>query len=156
MTPLRLMLIEEHAAVRWALKTRLLSSASIKKVDAFADVPTALKALAKANPNNQPDMILLGLDSSRTTTVRQKLEAVVRLAAKLTPIMVLVPYVDDLERELLLRVGASRYCLKNINTPQLLEEIEQTVFQSNGPNGPNGKKTAVNATLSSQLVPGTT
>jgi DNA-binding NarL/FixJ family response regulator len=126
MKPLRLMLIEEHAAVRLALETRLASSPDVKSIDTFADLPTALNALG----NLQPDIILLGLDSGRATSLRQKLETVVCLVAKDMAVMVLVPYVDDLERELLLHVGASRYCLKNINTPQLLEEIGQTVCQS--------------------------
>jgi DNA-binding NarL/FixJ family response regulator len=144
MKPLCLMLIEEHAAVRWALETRLISSPAIQSIDVFADLSGALKALESL----QPDMILLGLDSGRATTLRQKLEAVVRLSAKKMPIMVLVPYVDDLERELLLRVGASRYCLKNINTPQLLEEIEQTVRQS-------PSSTTVKAPVAPYVVPET-
>ncbi|MFO7538004.1 MAG: response regulator [Chloroflexota bacterium] len=123
MKPIRVMLIEEHAAVRLALETRLGSSPLIESIDAFADLSAALNALGSL----RPDIILLGMDSGRAPRLRQKIETVVRLAVKDLPIMVLVPYVDDLEREFLLRVGASRYCLKNINTPQLLEEIEQTV-----------------------------
>lgn len=133
MKPLHIMLIEEHAAVRWALETRLASSSMVASIDAYIDVPGALQAIA--DDTARPDMILLGLNSGRTNTMRQKLEAVVRLAARNVPVLVLVPYVDDLERELLLRVGASRYCLKNINTPQLLNEIEQTAYQ--GKNKPS-------------------
>ncbi len=125
MKPLHIMLIEEHAAVRWALEVRLASSAAVAKVSAFPDVATALKSLGAL----RPDVIVLGLDSGRAMSMRQKMEAVARLADKNTPVMVLVPYVDDMERELLLRVGVSRYLLKNINTPQLLKEIEQTVRQ---------------------------
>jgi len=119
--------------VRWALETRLASSSMVASIDAYIDVPGALQAIA--DETARPDMILLGLNSGRTNTMRQKLEAVVRLAARNVPVLVLVPYVDDLERELLLRVGASRYCLKNINTPQLLNEIEQTAYQ--GKNKPS-------------------
>lgn len=133
MKPLHIILIEEHAAVRWALETRLASSSMVASIDAYIDVPGALQAIA--DDTARPDMILLGLNSGRTNTMRQKLEAVVRLAARNVPVLVLVPYVDDLERELLLRVGASRYCLKNINTPQLLNEIEQTAYQ--GKNKPS-------------------
>jgi DNA-binding NarL/FixJ family response regulator len=128
MKPLQIVLIEEHAAVRWALETRLASSSMVAGIDAFIDVPSALQAISDGKV--KPDMILLGLNSGRANTMRQKLEAVVRLAAKNAPVLVLVPYVDDLERELLLRVGASRYSLKNINTPQLLNEIEQTAHQT--------------------------
>lgn len=142
MKPLRLMLIEEHAAVRWALETRLASSPVVQSIDTFADLSGALDVMESL----RPDIILLGLGSGKAATLRQKLEAVVRLSAKNKPIMVLVPYVDDLERELLLRVGASRYSLKYINTPQLLAEIEQTVsqFQNNIP---------VNKPVARQAVP---
>lgn len=125
MKPLHLMLIEEHAAVRRALEVRLSSSSAVAKIDTFADVPSALQALVPLNP----DVVVLGLDSGRAMSMRQKMEAVTRLSAKNTPVIVLVPYIDDLERELLLRAGVCCYCLKNINTPQLLKEIEQTVRQ---------------------------
>lgn len=136
MEPLHLMLVEKHAAVRFALETRLASSPLIKQVDTYADVTSALHASNQV----QPDLILLGLDGYRVTTLRQKSEAVARLAAKKIPIMVLVPYMDELQRELLLQAGASYCCLKNINTPQLLQEIEQVVQQHRPKSGQLGSR----------------
>jgi DNA-binding NarL/FixJ family response regulator len=146
MEPLYLMLVEGHAAVRFALETRLASSPLIKQIDTFADVPSALQALRVA----EPDLILLGLEGYRAATLRQKSEAVVRLAAQNRPVMVLLPYMDELQRELLLRAGAKRCFLKNINTPQLLHEIVQVVRQSRQPAAPktntNTKPTILPAT----------
>jgi DNA-binding NarL/FixJ family response regulator len=139
MEPLYLMLIEEHAAVRFALETRLASSPLIKQIDTFADVPSALQALRVA----EPDLILLGLEGHRAATLRQKSEAVARLAAQNRPVLVLLPYMEEVQRELLLQAGAKRCCLKNINTPQLLHEIGQVVRQSQQPAAPNAKKSLV-------------
>jgi CheY-like chemotaxis protein len=38
--------------------------------------------------------------------------------------LALTSYIDDLAREMVLQAGASDYRLKNINTPELLAEIE--------------------------------
>ena len=40
-----------------------------------------------------------------------------------TAVIILTPYADDIERELVLHAGAYRYLLKDINSPQLISEI---------------------------------
>jgi CheY-like chemotaxis protein len=49
-------------------------------------------------------------------------------------VIILSPYADELEREQLLHAGACRYLLKNINTPELISEIEDVsaIHRQNG------------------------
>jgi DNA-binding NarL/FixJ family response regulator len=50
-----------------------------------------------------------------------------QLSSTATNIIVLAPYADAVERELLLNAGAKRYLLKHINSDQLIQEIEAVV-----------------------------
>jgi DNA-binding NarL/FixJ family response regulator len=72
----------------------------------------------------QPDVVIFGLQNGSDEDLFQTAIAV-RDMVKETPIViVLAPYVDTVERELLLQAGAKRYLLKHINSMKLIHEIE--------------------------------
>lgn len=120
MEPIRLIIIDQHKGVRNALRVRLGSTASIMIVGTFdAD---AVEQLIAADL--QPDVALLGL-----TGHNDELSSMVKLVKLLvnegTAVLALTSYIDDLAREVVLAAGASDYRLKNINTPELIAEIER-------------------------------
>lgn len=118
MDKVRLLIIDEHEAVRNALAQRLNSTASIEVVAAAHD----LGALGDV-PLNHFDVALLGLKSTSDLDLDMTIEMVAQLAGQGTAVIILTSYADDIERELVLHAGAYRYLLKDINSPQLISEI---------------------------------
>lgn len=119
MTKIAVLIVDEHAAIRQALSTRLGSSTQIEIVATTDTVTPDL--LAKQR--QRPLVVLLGLKSSQShwPTV---LPTIAELHRHRLSVIVLASYADDLAEELLHRAGVSRYLLKTINTPQLIAEIE--------------------------------
>ena len=118
MSPARLLIIDEHDAVRQALKARLNAADGLDVVGCTGCWKIGLQeAVAK-----RPDVVLL--ETKRTDG--QGLEALRCLAERCpaTSLFVLTTYPDADERDEALRVGAVRYVLKEIDTPQLVREIE--------------------------------
>ncbi|MEZ4644605.1 MAG: response regulator [Chloroflexota bacterium] len=120
MKKIRLLIIEEHAAVRWALEIRLRSSARIELVTATEDLSAGCQAVRQSHP----DVVLLGCKGSRNEKLFQLAGAVRDMVEQQTAVIALASYADEIEREMLLQAGASRYLLKDINSPQLINEIE--------------------------------
>lgn len=112
---IRLLIIDEHAAVRGALARRL---GSAPRIDIVGKV-----ARAEELDTLQADVILLGL-RSHNLRLTEIVRSVRELARGGTAVIVLTPYVTDVEQEQLLLAGARRYLLKDINTRQLMAEIE--------------------------------
>ncbi len=129
MRKIRLMIIEEHKAVRQALLTRLRSSPLIEVIDVFHHIGDALPHAAESaslNGHQRPaDVALLSIKQSGDRYFERTLKLTENLVSRGTAVIVLAPYADDIEQELLLQAGASRYLLKNVNTPKLIAEIEQ-------------------------------
>lgn len=118
MEKVRLLIIDEHEAVREALAARLSSAASIEVV------ATAQDTLApEFSRSGYSDVALLGLKSSSNMDLDATIDSVACLTQAGTAVIILTPYADDIERELVLHAGAYRYLLKDINSPQLISEI---------------------------------
>lgn len=119
MEPIRLIIIDQHKGVRNALRVRLRAIPSISIAGTF----DAKEAKQIIGTDLQPDVALLGL-----TGQNDELGYMVRLVEMLvengTAVLALSSYIDDIARELVLEAGASDYRLKNINTPELIAEIE--------------------------------
>lgn len=122
MKRIQLLIIDEHSAVRNALKTRLASSPS-------------LEVLATAHSINDldvgtlhPKVVLWGLKSSHNREFGSLVRMVASLVKNGTAVIVLVSYADEVERELLLQAGAWGYLLKDINTPELIHQIEEAAL----------------------------
>ena len=126
MNSLHLLLIEEHEAVRQALATRFASVPAIRRVTTAAQAGEALANIAR----DRPDVVLFGLDGSHSRHLQHEVATIKQLTAQKIPVMIITPYADDVERELLLQAGAQRYCLQHINTPELIAEIEAMVALS--------------------------
>ncbi len=119
MKRIRLIIIDQHKGVRNALRVRLRSAPNLVIVGSVdADEATRLM-----QSDLLPDVALLGL-SGRNDDLGQMVVLVKRLVAGGTAVLALSSYIDDMARELVLQAGASDYRLKNINTPELIAEIE--------------------------------
>lgn len=118
---IRLFIIDEHTAVCQALMTRLRSSPLVEVVGSASQLPPIFYIA----PNYRPNVVLLGL-TRRDTREPERVEGMVRQMVQWgIAVVVLTSYADDTERERLLRAGARRYLLKDINTPPLISEIEK-------------------------------
>jgi DNA-binding NarL/FixJ family response regulator len=121
MLPARLLIIDEHDAVREALKARLNADAGLEVVACTGCWRIDLEEAEKL----RPDVVLLetkradgqGLNALRCLTRQFPTSSIV----------VLTSYADAAERAMALEMGASRYVLKNIDTPQLAREIRAAV-----------------------------
>lgn len=125
MQVIKLLIIDEHTAVRRALRIRLSSSPGIQVVGTAADLATGLAQLEHSD--TVIDVVLLGLSGSSERDLRQTIHEVKALAAKNTAVIVLTSYADDIEREVVSQAGATRYLLKDINSDQLIDEISHVL-----------------------------
>ena len=119
MEQIRLIIIDQHKGVRNALRVRLHSTPNI----AIVGTVDAEEAWKLAQTDLRPDVALLGL-TGHNDELSFVVDLVKLLAAGGTAVLALTSYIDDLAREMVLQAGASDYRLKNINTPELLAEIE--------------------------------
>jgi DNA-binding NarL/FixJ family response regulator len=102
------------------LRIRLSAPAQLEVVGVASEPDEALELVSIA----KPDVILFGLQNGTDEDLFLTAIAV-RSMVKLAPtVIVLAPYVDSIERELLLQAGAKRYLLKHINSNNLIQEIE--------------------------------
>ena len=119
MEQIRLIIIDQHKGVRNAMRIRLRSAPNL----AIMGSVDADEAKRLVQTDLQPDVALLGL-SGQNDELAYMVELVKQLVAGGTAVLALSSYIDDMARELVLQAGASDYRLKNINTPELLAEIE--------------------------------
>ena len=120
MDQIRVIIIDQHKGVRNALRIRLRSALNLEIVGTVG-VSEAERLL---QTGLQPEVALLGL-SGQIGELGIMVELVKLLVAGGTAVLALSSYIDDIARELLLQAGASDFRLKNINTPELLAEIER-------------------------------
>jgi DNA-binding NarL/FixJ family response regulator len=123
MNIIKVMIIDEHPAVRRALKVRLDSSPEIEVTASIATIDEGEK-LAQ---NVRPDVVLLGLRSYVDNAAASLNQAVTRFTQLGVAVLILSPYPDDVEQELFYQAGAKDYLLKDINTPQLITAIRRVI-----------------------------
>jgi len=121
MNKIRLLIVDEHVAVRTALEMRLRSSEEIEVVAAAHN----LREGQERSEIHSPDIVLFGLKSSGKLALEQAVECIKEMAARGIMVVVLASYADDWQREQLLQAGAHKYLLKEINTCQLIHEISE-------------------------------
>ncbi|MDY6875461.1 MAG: response regulator transcription factor [Chloroflexota bacterium] len=117
MVPTRLLIIDDHDTVREALEARLRAVAGVEVVGCTDCWETGLQDAVRL----KPDIVLL--ETKRTDG--HGLDALQCLAEQCpsTSVVVLTSYPDAEEQAEARRMGAVRYILKDIDTPQLLREI---------------------------------
>jgi NarL family two-component system response regulator LiaR len=116
--PARLLIIDDHDGVREALETRLGAAAELEVVGSAGCWKAGLQEVARL----QPDVVLLEIkraDGEGADALRSLVEQ-----CPATRVVVLTSYLDAEERAEALELGASRCLLKEIDTPQLVREIE--------------------------------
>lgn len=120
MTATRLLIIDDHDAVREALEARLRDAAEVEIVSCTGCWRTGLRDAVRL----KPDVVLLELKRADL----QGMDALRSLTRECpyTSIVVLTSYPDAEEHAEALRLGAARYLLKDIDTPHLVREIMST------------------------------
>lgn len=114
-----MLIVDEHVAVRTALEMRLRSSPAIEVLAAAHDVHEGRVHLK----DQSPDAVLFGLKSHNRLEADCIAELIAEMAEQGIPVIVLASYADDIERERLIKAGARRYLLKDINSTLLIDEI---------------------------------
>lgn len=117
---IRILIIDKHEAVRRALRIRLSVPNHLEVVGTVSDIDMAkiqMEAL-------KPDVIILGLQNASNEDLFHTALAVRDMVNETAVVIALAPYIDAVERELLLQAGAKRYLLKHINSKKLIREIE--------------------------------
>ena len=118
MASARLLIIDDHETVREALEARLNDAEGLEVISCHGCWKTGLAEATRL----KPDVVLLetkrsdgeGLDALRCLTEQCPFPNVV----------VLTSYPDADEKAKALEMGAARYILKDIDTPQLVREIQ--------------------------------
>ena len=126
MNPIRLLIIEEHLAVRNALQVRLQSSSNLEVAAAYGSMRDWEDCAGQVlfPGDTAVNVALLGLKRSGQYPLRATIRDIKNFREKGTAVIVLASFADDIERELVLQAGAHRYLLKDINSSQLIAEIE--------------------------------
>lgn len=115
--PMRVLIIDEHDAVRQALETCLRRVETLQVVGSTARWQEGVAMAA----DRRADVVLL--ETKRSDG--QGLAALRRLRAEcpLARVIVLTSYPDPDERREALRLGAARYLLKDLGSDRLVREI---------------------------------
>ena len=121
MAPARLLIIDDHDVVREALEARLRETAELEVVGCTGCWRTGLRDAVQL----KPDVVLL--ETKRADG--QGLDALRRLTEECptTSVIVLTSYPDAEEQTAAEHIGARNYVLKDIDTPQLVREIQAAV-----------------------------
>jgi len=116
-TPIRVLLVDDHAIVREGLRALLDETASLQIVGEAADGTEALELAHRL----RPDVVLMDLKmpglpaADAIRTIRAQYPA--------TQVLVLTSYAEDRQVEEVLRAGALGYVLKNIVAADLIRAI---------------------------------
>jgi two-component system response regulator DevR len=117
MGPTRLLIIDEHRAVRQALVSRLQQTGRLQVVGSTGSTEEGLLQVEALRPN----IVLLETKRSDGTGL-ETCRRIARSHPK-TTVIVLTSYDDEDERQAAYMAGATRYLLKDIDSTQLVCEI---------------------------------
>lgn len=120
MDKIRVLIIDEHGAVRKALAARLDSYSQVEVVETASNFTEGLEKACL----QLPDVILFDLRSGGIRRPEQVGEMIDALTDHPAGIIVLTAYADDDEREAALEAGARRYLVKHIDSSLLVAEIQ--------------------------------
>lgn len=115
--PIRLLIVDDHAEVREALKYRLSSAPDMAVVGEVADAETAIAMVR----NLHPDVVLI--ESKRADGRGLELISWVAESGLGSLVVVLTSYPSEWERWSAHRAGAVNYLLKEIDSSLLIDRI---------------------------------
>jgi len=127
MEAIRTLIIDSHPDVRRALSERLSNSDSIQVISASADMADGRIWMER----ERPDAVLVGLraqEDPRDMTDLAEMSS--HLATWRAALLVLTSFSLEDERRDILRAGARRYLLKDIDTNHLIDEIQDSVLEA--------------------------
>lgn len=120
MKPIPVLIIDDHLAVRQALAQRLSSVPSIQLLATAATIAEGLQKIGSLRP-----VIVILETKSQNEIGPVHLNTILDLIADPhIAVIVHTTYFDEIERAIALQAGACRYLLKDINSAQLIAEIE--------------------------------
>lgn len=120
MTPIRIVLADDHGVVRAGLRLLLDADPGFEVVAEAADVPGALRAVL----GHKPDVLILDLNMPGEQSSLEALPAVVERSAK-TATVVLTMQGDPEYARRALRAGALGYVLKEAADTELVEAVRR-------------------------------
>ncbi len=120
MPKIKVLIIESHPAVQKALTTRLKADPDLDIVGTADDTGVSSHLIRK----QQPHVVLYGIHNKSDKNIHQTAATIQNMTHNKTSVIVLAPYADTVEKDMLLKAGAKRYLLKHIDTHQLIQEIE--------------------------------
>ena len=126
MKHIRVLIVDEHLAVRRALAARLNTFGHIDVVATAGDFQHGQKLAHDLHP----DVILLELKGASELQSVPVGDMIGALIGRNVGVIVLTSYADADEREAALQAGARRYLLKQIDTSRLLDEIESVAAEA--------------------------
>lgn len=119
MQTIKILVSDENLAVANALRLRLQRVPHFE-VTSFSENGTSLLQILQ---RVTPHVVLLGLTSNSQMNRRITQQLVREAVNAGTAVIVLTPFIDDVERQMAIEAGAHSYLLKTINTQQLIHEI---------------------------------
>lgn len=137
MDQIRVLIIDEHGAVRRALANRLGSYPEVKVVATASSFQEGMDRACAL----QPDVILLELKGKSGRPPEQVGKMTTALASPPSGcepgIIILTSYAVDDERAAAMNAGARRYLLKHIDSALLVAEIQAVAADAAVDAGPN-------------------
>jgi len=115
---IHVLIVEEHKLVRQALETRLRVAEDLEILPSVGDYTHAVRQAQAL----RPDIILL---ETKTNVGLETLSAL-RASAPWAKVIILTSYPDSREEEEALKLGASAYLLKTLDTKALVNQIESS------------------------------
>jgi DNA-binding NarL/FixJ family response regulator len=127
MKTIRLLIIEEHKAVRDALQVRLQSSPNIEVVAAYPTVASWKQVQRQVSGIDaaKVNVVLWGLRGREQRSLGTIINYIKEFNSLGIIVIILASFANDVEREMVLQAGAHRHLLKDINSVLLIAEIEK-------------------------------
>lgn len=127
MKTIRLLIIEEHKAVRDALQVRMQSSPNIEVIAAYPTVASWKNQQMCFSDTQATDVnvVLWGLRGREQRSLGTIIDYIKEFNSLGMIVIILASFANEVEREMVLQAGAHRHLLKDINSVQLIAEIEQ-------------------------------
>ena len=120
MAPIPVLIIDDHPTVRQALTQRLGSAPSIQVLATAATIAEGLQKIGSLRP-----VIVILETKTQNEIGTSHLDTILDLIADPDmAVIILTSYLDEIERAIAFQAGACRYLLKDINSAQLIVEIE--------------------------------